>query len=83
MQAQGMKHTVNMVVLGSLVTPKRKSVAVTVTHRLQAAWRAWAGIRPQAITRGAPLAARLQLIEAVVLPSFLCGRGSEGLLAAP
>lgn len=34
-QAQGMKHTTSMMVLGNLVTPKSSSVASTVTHRLR------------------------------------------------
>lgn len=62
----------SVVVLGSCISSSG-SASEAVTHRLRSAWRAYAGIRPQLQVHSQPLRLRLQLLNAVVLPSLRWG----------
>lgn len=48
-------------------------MAVAITHRKKAAWRAWSEVAPQVKQGSAPLTLRLQLLDKAVLPSLLWG----------
>lgn len=58
--------------MGSSISAKG-SASDAISHRLKCAWKAYTGMRPQLQVFGQPLRMRLQLLDAVVLPSLLWG----------
>lgn len=62
----------SIVVSGSSIATK-KCAAEALTHRLRFAWKSYAAIRPQLQMFDQPLRLRLQLLDAVVLPSLMLG----------
>lgn len=67
-----MKPVTDMIVLGSAINSPPDAWR-TLSHRMRAAWKSWAGIRNQIRTQRICLLLRIQLLEGVVLPSLLWG----------